>query len=166
MNSLSEAELTILIPMVLDYDPETGVLTWKNHKKAYLNGRRAGSLDRDGYLRVGLCKQKLYAHRIAWFLHFQKWPSCEIDHRNRDRSDNRISNLREAERIENIANSVRKRKFALPKGVYERGGRYRAYIGVNNKTYWLGSYRTPEEASAAYSAAAIKQFGEFARADE
>jgi hypothetical protein len=42
---------------------------------------------------------------------------------------------------------------------------YRARIKANGKHYMLGYFKTVEEASAAYKAAAIEHFGEFARAE-
>ena len=35
------------------------------------------------------------AHRLAWFYHYAKWPEGLVDHKDRDKSNNRIVNLRE-----------------------------------------------------------------------
>ena len=78
----------------LDYDPETGKLTWKK------TGKKAG-WDKDGYIRVG--KLQIYAHRIAFYKMVGRWPE-EIDHKNLVRSDNRWSNLREVTHTENCRN--------------------------------------------------------------
>lgn len=44
------------------------------------------------------------AHRVAWFLHYGKWPTKCIDHINGDRHDNRINNLRDVGHIDNCRN--------------------------------------------------------------
>ena len=51
------------------------------------------------------------------------------------------------------------------KGIYwhERDKVWRAKIGVNRKQIWLGDFKSPEVAYAAYCAAAIKYHGEFAK---
>ena len=87
------------------------------------------------------------------------------DHINRDRLDNRRSNLRKATRSQNMANS----KIPLTntsgyKGVYYRKeqDRWRASIRVDQEHISLGQYGSPEEAAKAYNDAALKYFGEFA----
>ena len=89
----------------------------------------------------------------------------EIDHRNGNPSDNRWDNLREATSAQNKANRTRpttnKTGF---KGVSfnERSRRFCAHISIGNKTVFLGSFATAEEAHAAYVAKARDIFGEFA----
>lgn len=79
------------------YDAETGVIT-RNDRKG------SGSYDKDGYLIIKVNAKQYKAHRLAWFLFYGEFPEMEIDHINRDRTDNKISNLRESSRLENIAN--------------------------------------------------------------
>lgn len=90
----------------------------------------------------------------------------EVDHINRDPRDNRRANLRLCSHEENCRNRLWKTgaKTAL-KGVFpsRSGKRYRAAITVNYVKHGLGSYATPEEAHAAYVAAALRFHGEFAR---
>lgn len=63
-----------------------------------------GSLDKDGYLIIKVKQRQFKAHRIAWLLHYGEFPSCELDHINRNRLDNRIENLRESTRRQQIEN--------------------------------------------------------------
>lgn len=92
----------------------------------------------------------------------------QVDHINRDKLDNRKSNLRLANQQENCANRgyLSNNKLGV-KGVHEakdhyREKRFRASIRVNKKLINLGYYLTPEEAAKAYNEAAVKYFGEFA----
>ena len=55
----------------------------------------AGSVHSTGYVRIGIDGRKYTSHRLAWLYVHGVWPSDQIDHINRNRSDNRIANLRE-----------------------------------------------------------------------
>lgn len=59
-----------------------------------------GSLDKDGYLIIKVKGKKIRAHRIVWLLNYGNFPENELDHKNRNRLDNRIENLRESDRIQ------------------------------------------------------------------
>ena len=85
----------------LNYDPSTGAFTWKTPKR----GRRQklGSICTKGYLQISVDGKKYMAHRLAWYLTYNRWPT-EIDHINRVKLDNRISNLREVSHKENCLN--------------------------------------------------------------
>lgn len=68
----------------------------------------SGSLDRDGYLIIKVKGKQYKAHRIVWLLHHGDFPNGEIDHINRIRTDNRIENLREADRALQFENMEHK----------------------------------------------------------
>lgn len=90
----------------------------------------------------------------------------DVDHRNGNGLDNRRANLRVTTHALNCANS-RKRTTNTSgfKGVSfdRRRGNWRAYIVKDYKQRGLGRFSTPEAAAAAYDAAAVALFGEFAR---
>jgi len=170
-----EADVKALRQAVL-YNPETGVLLWKarpvGHFKsaraqtlwnARFAGRRAfNHLRADGY-RCGLFNRKtFFAHRVAWFLSYGEWPSDQIDHINRNKSDQRLSNLRAATAQQNACNRVYQSATGF-RGVTKRAsGKYQAICGPRGKRKSLGDFATPEEAARAYDAEARKVFGEFA----
>jgi len=137
----------------LNYDPDTGIFTWKN-------GRRAGTAMNRGYRRIAFNRKLYLEHRLAWFLTHGKWPIYSIDHINCDRTDNRINNLREATRAEQGYNKPSSNPTGF-KGVRRHGNKFRADIKLAKKTY-LGLFDTPEEAHAAYCEAATRHFGPFA----
>ena len=110
-------------------------------------------------------KAYLKAHRLAWFFVYGEWPQKQIDHINGNKSDNRISNLRLATASQNLSNKgITKSNTSGYKGVsFNRTKKkWMASIKVNKKSINLGYFLTPEEASEAYKAAAIKHHGEFA----
>lgn len=119
----------------LSYDPETGVLTWRDRPRehfptekawrAWNEQRAARPVNAPGganYLRVNLTvggrKRILLSHRIAWAMVNGRWPPDEIDHINRNRADNRLANLREATHLENTTSWVETdRPDHLPAGI-------------------------------------------------
>ena len=160
----------------LNYDPETGELTWTYKAHRGVRGKTAGSKDKQsGYLRLNVRsdgRKKLFlAHRVAWFLHYGEWPpeDMQIGHINGDRADNRICNLRLATRSQNMANARHQRNSRSPyKGVTYNSranpsNPWMAQIQLDGKTKYLGLFATAEEAHQAYRAAALAKSGEFAR---
>lgn|SRR5574337_13974 len=138
----------------LKYDPESGEIIWIKWNRV------AGTKHHDGYIQIRY-KNKLYgAHRIAWFLYYGKWPTL-IDHINGDRSDNRISNLREATKRQNAQNSIQSKPY---KGVTwaKTSNKWRARIVIDGTELHLGVFETIEEAHQAYVNAANQYFGAFA----
>lgn len=93
----------------LNYDPNTGVITWRESKSNYVkNGTECGTLKPSGYLVINFSKQLYRAHRVAWVMHYGKNPSTFLDHVNQDKTDNRIENLREASSSQNKCNITRR----------------------------------------------------------
>ena len=93
--------------------------------------------------------------------------NMDVDHINRDRADNRWSNLRLATRSQNMANVVLKATNSSGvSGVVWVEGRkiWRAQLRVNGIKKNLGRFATQEEAAAAVQSAAQEQWGEFWRA--
>lgn len=92
-------------------------------------------------------------------------PDSVIDHANRDKLDNRRSNLRLATLSQNAANAkARSNSTSGFKGVYwsRRERRWKAEITVNGKKRSLGYFIIAEDAAQAYDGAARQHFGEFA----
>jgi hypothetical protein len=146
---------------VLSYDVETGAICRCG------SSMPAGCVKRTGYRYVGILGGAFAAHRLAWALFHGADPSGEIDHINGDKDDNRIANLRLADRSQNNRNSRRARGKQYPKGVWREkdSGRFRAQIRHSGRQHYLGAFDSPEEAHAAYRDAAEKFHGEFARFD-
>lgn len=150
---------------ILNYNPETGVFTWARPRSKVRVGQIAGYLHRQGYICLEIDGRHCSAHRLAWFYMTGEIPAKVIDHINRDKSDNRFSNLRLATHGQNRANSVTTNRHGL-KGVahkkWLKSKPYQAQITFNKKVVYLGCYATPEEAHAAYKEAAERLHKEFA----
>ena len=141
--------------------------TWLMWNSRFL-GREAGNfrVSRNGDSRwvVGLDYRSFFRSRLVWAIINGEWPVDDIDHKNRDPSDDHIENLRLSDHSRNAANvgrsSANQSGF---KGVswFARTGRWRAEIAVRGKRIHLGYFDDPEEAHEAYRRAADKYFGEF-----
>lgn len=151
---------------LLDYNPETGQLTWKVYKSATApKGSIAGCPDGRGYRQIRVDHQNYCEHRIVWCYVYGEWPDGWLDHADGNRSNNRIANLRIASKTMNAANSaIRSDNTSGYKGVswVKRLGRWKAQIRFEGKTKELGRFDTKEEAARAYALAAAELFGEFA----
>lgn len=132
------------------YDPETGTFTLKVAKGRKSAGSLLGSKTVHGYVVIGVNGHKIYAHRLAWLYVYGFFPK-EIDHINRDRSDNRLSNLRSVSRSENNMNATRKTTTGHI-GVWRNGKKYSVVRRVSGKRLYLGSYASFDDAVRAYNA--------------
>jgi hypothetical protein len=93
----------------------------------------------------------------------------EVDHINRDRSDNRKQNLRICTRSQNMMNRTKykngKTGYKNIGFVNKRKSCHPWYVGIrkDKKHYYLGSYKTLKEAIKVRNKALKKLHGEFAR---
>lgn len=112
------------------YDAETGLFWWTRRKQGRQMDRPAGAVNGDGYVCLLVEGRKVQAHRLAWKLYYGVWPEKELDHINRKRNDNRITNLREVTGKQNQRNAAehKDKKNALPRHVDFRDGGYRVRV--------------------------------------
>jgi len=89
---------------LFDYSPDSGVFVNKVTRGNKRKGTVAGIIDHTGYVRITINRVPYLAHRLAWLYVYGEWPAKDIDHKNRNRSDNRITNLRLADKSENQFN--------------------------------------------------------------
>ena len=151
---------------LLHYTPETGEFFWKVDIKRVHAGDIAGSGTKTGYTDIRIAQRTYKAHRLAWLYVNGQFPDYLIDHINNDGKDNRITNLREADRAENGWNARKKRNNTSgTTGVYtdKRYGTWLAEIFVRGKKHRLGTFNTKISAIAARKSAEIKHFGVFAK---
>jgi hypothetical protein len=100
----------------LKYDPITGIITWIKKTSPFSRisiGDIAGWDNGDGYKCIEINGITYKEHRLAWFLYYNKWPENQIDHINGNKSDNRISNLRDVTVSKNNLNRDYHRNISL-----------------------------------------------------
>jgi len=142
---------------LLHYNPLTGIFTW-----LYTNKITANPNTSSRYCKIRIDYKLYQAHRLAWLYIYGYLPK-EIDHINHDKKDNRIVNLREVTRSENMRNKPRiSTNTSGACGVIwnKRNKKWNAQIAwrVNGKIVnkWLGTFKNKEDAIIARKEANIK----------
>lgn len=158
MTKLSQDKLKSL----LSYDKETGDFTWIKSPSKKIRARQvAGGINDNGYVTIGIFKQRYLAHRLVFLYEFGEMPSGEVDHINRVRNDNRSCNLRQCSRSGNQANAA---KSCLNKsgykGVYWKKSHNAWCAKIKRK--FIGYFPSKESAAKAYNEKALEHFGEYA----
>lgn len=148
----------------LDYNPETGELTWKYRPEApkcvnnaFCGKKAFTAKNADGYLTGRLDGKKYSAHRVIFAIVHGWWPE-EVDHENHVRDDNRIANLKPVSHAMNGKNLRRqKNNTSGTTGVVwrKRENKWGAQIKANYKLYSLGLFENKEDAVAARKAAEL-----------
>lgn len=153
---------------VLHYDPLSGVFTWRIRRGgSAIVGSIAGGLNSDGYLQIKIDGVLYKAHRLARFYVNGVMPGddVEIDHRNRIRTDNMFSNLREADDSQTACNrSTRSDNSSGVPGVNwnTEAGKWRVRVQKNGKRLLVGDFVDFDEAVAAREVVVNAWHGEFA----
>ena len=145
---------------VLDYDPNTGEFRWKIKPSMSVNlYDKAGSISKQtGYVIIGINGKVYKAHRLAWLYCYGIFPKKQIDHKNGQKSDNRISNLRELTPVENGQNAKkRKNNKTGITGVFfnKKDKKWWAYIRANDHLHHLGRYEDVWDAICARKSAEL-----------
>ena len=139
---------------VLEY--KDGELYWKKKvSRKIIPGSKAGSTGSRGYFQVRYKSKAYRKARVVWCICHGEWPpkGYEVDHINRDKTDDRIENLRVVTRWENAINQEHK-------GYRKIKDRFYARITLHGKEIKLGGFATEEEAAIAYSKAKEKYHGQ------
>ena len=162
------------------YDKISGFLHWKERPREHFGsfqsyisfnmlypGKRAGTVyttRKWRYLNIRLMNRSWSAHRIIYKMVTGEEPD-EIDHIDRNGLNNAWTNLRPCTKAQNMQNRRSAGNKSGFRGVSAAGKRWAANISTEGVTTYLGLFDTPEEASAAYNAAAVLLHGEFAFID-
>lgn len=154
---------------LLDYDPETGVLTWRERPLELCSGRtealrirgwkiwnakypgKVAGVKGSTCIQIKIFDENYPAHRIIWKMLYGSWPEC-IDHINGDWTDNRLCNLRNVTRQINQRNQKRHCTNTSGRtGVHwlKNYGCWTAQIKMNDVSHNLGRFDRFEDAVAA-----------------
>ena len=143
---------------LLHYNADTGVFTWRATRRTVKTGAVAGTRSVKNYIMISVDAKVYCAHRLAWLYIHGVWPTSELDHINRTRDDNRIANLRLADRYINTRNTeTRKDSLSGAKGVrwHKTQARWESRIQHNHKPITIGYYGNLQDAVQARKIAEI-----------
>ena len=143
------------LKQLVSYDPETGVFMRKVRTSNRVDmSKPMGTLDSYGYLWSSLDGKAFRLHRLAMIYVHGAVHDGDVDHINMNRTDNRISNLREVDRSTNMQNkrtASANNKCGLMGVCFDaRRGSYYAQIRINGKNTHLGKFDSAELAHGAY----------------
>jgi len=131
----------------LNYNPKTGKFYWIKPGKGRRKNGVAGGLN-NGYICISWKGKKYQAHRLAWLYIHGYLPENDIDHINRDRTDNRLTNIREASRSCNLRNrgNFKNNKSGVKGVFYNQYSSFEVMIKINGKKINIGSFGDLTEA--------------------
>jgi hypothetical protein len=112
-------------------------------------GKPVGTIGKDGYVRASVVGRSIGLHTVVWILCKKSFPIWEIDHIDRNRSNNRIENLRDVPQRVNAANNERSAR-GRKTGTRKENNKWLAVIRVHNRTVRIGLFTTEQAASDAY----------------
>lgn len=154
-----------------EYEEATGKLFWRRRpKKHFFNrgyfitwnkkyaGKEAFREEIRGYRKGTVSGVTCYTHRVVWKLITGKEPSAILDHKDRNKNNNRIENLRAATLAQNCINTTKTKGVCFDVS----RNKWMAYTKVDQKMITIGRYVTEAEAKAARVAKIRELHGEFA----
>ena len=161
-----------LLRKLLRYEPDTGKLFWRERDRELFEtnksfsiwnkrnaNRETGTINAHGYVLVRVSGSSYPAHRVAWAIYHGKWPKNDIDHINGNRTDNRICNLRDVTRSENMKNAkMRSDNTSGYMGIswFKARKKWHPQIKHNGKLIHLGFFDSLDEAIAARKDAEVR----------
>jgi hypothetical protein len=139
-----------------------GKLFWKvDSGPSIVKGQQVGTKNSEGYLQVKYMGKTYKVHRIVYMLHHDDMPE-RVDHKDTNRENNTIENLRPATAEQNMQNrSTPNTNTSGFKGVDKYSGKWRARVVVDGVRQTVGLFDTPEAAKKARDAVTIEAHGEF-----
>jgi hypothetical protein len=166
---MKKKELTQeIVRELLDYDKDTGKLTWKRRKRKWFksdrscnswNAKHAGKealtvIDKLGYRSGTILSGYYLAHRVIFLWMEGRWPDPEVDHDDHDTGNNRWKNLFEVTHQQNMKNKNRYRnsRTAVTGVRVMLNGCFGVYIGG----IYFGYFKFFDDAVAAHTVAKAK----------
>ena len=149
----------VQLKSILNYDPETGIFNRLG------TTRKTGWINDKGYLIIEINGKNYRTNRLAWLWVHGYLPEFRIDHEDRDKLNNKISNLRPCTNSQNMANiGITNANSSGYRGVvwFKRDQCWRAQIMHNYKQIHIGYFKDIKEAAKAYNTKALELQGEFA----
>ena len=144
---------------LLSYNPDTGLFTWNKPGLGRRSNGVAGNTQPGEYTKIKIDYVLYTASRLAFLYMEGYFPEHQVDHINRNRSDNRWVNLRHVTQTCNTINStMRSDNTTGITGVYwyKKDKRWVSIIGIDGKNKYIGSFTDIKDAVLARWKAEVK----------
>jgi hypothetical protein len=145
------------------FEYRNGAIYWRERGRGRNVELPAGFLTGQ-YLQIRFEKKAYAVHKIIYEMHHGD-VETPIDHRDQDKMNNFVENLRPATKSQNEANTTKRvTNTSGYKGVYwsKQYSKWRAKIDHNKRQIHIGYFEILEDAAVAYNKRASELFGEFA----
>jgi hypothetical protein len=143
-----------LLNYLFELDVDSGLLIRKVRCGNQKEGQIAGSINHKGYLQVSINTDKrntYYLHRVVWKMYYKTEPPEILDHKDRNKLNNRIDNLREVTKEQNQQTRQKNaNNTSGEKGVFwdKTKKKWLVQIRANGKVNHLGRYANKNKAIA------------------
>jgi len=125
-----------------------GHLWWiKPTARRVKTGQQFGTNHNRGYRQGRLKGKPFLEHRLIWFYHYGVWPN-ELDHKDTNKKNNDIDNLREIEHQQNMLNQGSRGGTSKHRGIFwsKDHNKWRVKFCVNGKYHHIGMFENEEDA--------------------
>lgn len=147
------------VKQLFDYDLTTGNLLYRYNPRGpgKRRGDAAGTIQPNGYKMVMVKRRRHYIHRLVWLWHHGWMPKrpMVMEHVNRDKTDNRIENLRVVSSLQNAHNvdySTTRSETGYRGVCYLKDrNKFLAYCHHDGKRVFVGHFDDPHTAAEAYN---------------
>ena len=153
----------------LDYNPDTGIITWKKAKQGIRVGQVGGAISSDNRksrMQIYFNCTCYMLHRVAYYIYHGVDPLEKmVDHKHNPKTNNKIDNLRLANNSQNQMHRVNlnRNNTSGVIGVYwnKKAKKWYSKIYYHSSQKHLGYFINKEDAIKARREAEIKYFGDF-----